>query len=117
MHKDEDGLDLPFQLREAVLFHTGQCNVLSVIDVEDPVEAPIEDRATLRLRQAYLVVLIACAIVEAGIMADVASGGQLRRDLEHQWERARDNWRRRKDFEASVSWMQWQAAEIIRTAR
>ena len=49
-----------------------------MIDEQDmAVESPAEDTMTRRLRQVYLVVLIACAIVEAGVMANVASGRQL----------------------------------------
>ena len=91
---------------------------LDVIDEQDvAVEPPADDPVTVRLRQVYLVVLIACAIVEAGIMADMASGGQLRRDLEWQWDRVRNAWKRRQEYERSVGWMMFQASEAVRESR
>jgi len=86
-----------------------------MIDEQDmAVESPAEDTMTRRLRQVYLVVLIACAIVEAGIMADVASGGQLRRDLEWQVERWKDHWDRERTFRREVGWMMFQAEKTVR---
>lgn len=88
-----------------------------MLNEDEVLEAPAEDHMTLRLKQVYLVVLIACAIVEAGIMADVASGGQLRRDLEWQWQKVKDAWQRQQEFRASAGWVVFQAQEIVRAGQ
>lgn len=100
---------------------TSGAYTVDVIEDEDQDEATPEtteqlDRVTVRLRQVYLIVLICGAVLQAGILADMASHGQLRRDLEWQWARLKERWRQEQHYRKAAPWIIYQAESIVKEA-